>query len=303
VKYPGNEAVIKPTGGFIYPKPEKCIYCGEAPGTTHEHIIPKGLHGASYIQQGTCEACRERTGEFESFVLRKTLGLHRRALNFTSQNRKRRQKPLDKNTVAQSDDGSEEKIDLKNYPAFYLGMPIYDWPGMAQVMGLAKLYSVDKFHTMLGAHDAEQALSEAGGNRPITMPAVLHNKLKFAQFLGKMAHSLAMGVLGRDSFRPLLLNLILDGTGDPRMLIGGEPEIEPPLDEIFSIALGEIKAVGGRVFVGARIRLLSYLGMPTYIVIVGDGFHGDLLSVKNGAYALPVKISFVGGDEPPVSTL
>lgn len=292
-KYPGSDAVRTQVGGIVFRQPPVCIYCDAAPGTSDEHIIPKALHGEAVFRNAVCESCRKKTGAYEIFVLHQMLGLHRRALSFPSQNKKAKRKKIPATIIATNPDGSEEKLDLNTYPNHYVGLPLFDYPGMTAQIPLATLYAGEKLHVIAGKHDAEAALAAAGGHRPVRMPPIKYDRLRFTRFLAKVAHAFAVAVLGRDAFKPFLRDFIRSGTGDPRMFVGGEPEIEPYSNEIFSIGLGSITRVDGRLLLAVRIQFLGYLQMPTYCVIVGDGFQGNFADVQNGAYARPIEIKLV----------
>ena len=265
--------------------------------------MPSALFGASVLPDSVCESCRVTTGKFESYVLKQTFGIHRRAAGYPSRTKKHRRSPPQKAITVINSDGSESDIQSDWLPPLSITMPIMDAPSLAYSAPLAAIATVHRLESFSVASDVNQAVRFGGGVCPVRMRFGPYHPFQFCQFLAKVAHSHATAVVGVAGFRPLLRDFLLYGRGDHRMFVGGEVDIPREQDELFSVGLGKFTTLGHRNYLAVKIRLFSYMKVPVYTVIVGDSFDEDIFSVKNGVYAKAVKISLVGEDGQPLTDL
>jgi hypothetical protein len=114
-----------------------------------------------------------------------------------------------------------------------------------------------------------------------------------------MAHAFAVAILGYEAFESMLIPII-DGNIDRfRTIIGGEPTLQPPVDFIYEIGLEIVRVLSGNNILIARIRLLSYLGTPTYIIAIAECRDDSFALPKHRNYAKPIKITFATTDGVP----
>lgn len=304
MSYPFTRVTKSQSGGPIYPPANECIYCGSTKGLSKEHVIPYGLFGELLLLKASCQTCQQITSKLEAFVLQKMLGGHRKKFNFQSYTKPKNRKPPKEIIERINADGSRTPIEIgqSQMPFHTWAMPIFGVPGITWLMPLSKVKEKDRIHCLVSEHDALTALDVVGPGRPARLPPIEYHPDLFMRFLAKIAHSYACGALGMSSFQPLLKDYIINGTEDGRIFVGGEVEIEPPVPELYRVLFGTLDRSDGVQFLAVKIRLLSYMGTPTYTVVVGQGFKDDLAALKDSGYAKTVKISVVGTDGVPVFT-
>ena len=302
MKYPFSSAILTESGGYVYPAADKCIYCGETDGLTREHIVPYGLFGDLILPSGSCKACAKITSGLEAFVQQRMLGIHRRKFGFPSQSGKKRRGLRDEKFKIHAHvinaDGTKNQIELKQgeYPFYFWALPVFDLPGLTIQPPIRTEFVPDHMKCVVSHEDALTVLQLGGGILPVRMPSLVYHQQKFTRFLAKMAHAYAIATIGEGSFKPVLTEFIRDGIGEPRMFVGGETELSASKAEVFSIALGSILRTDGKLLLAARIRLLAYMGTPSYIVVVGQGFDDDIMALKHCSYAKSIKITITGQD-------
>ena len=90
----------------------------------------------------------------------------------------------------------------------------------------------------------------------------------FCLTLAKIAHAFASAELGRESFKPLLTDMIRQRDLSSRAeFIGGGEGNEAPSPELHQVEFDKTSTSTSLVIV--RIRLLAILGTPTYSVVAG----------------------------------
>src|SRR4051794_24965669 len=79
-----------------------------------------------------------------------------------------------------------------------------------------------------------------------------------------------LGLIGRDSFEPLLLDLILGKRKYAPDVIGGSGEDVEPRDEqsFHFISFEQLATEEGSLLI-CLVRLFAFLGAPTYQIVVG----------------------------------
>lgn len=229
------------------------------------------------------------------------LGVHRRKLGYRSQSNKKRRNEIKVVIHRQKADGSETPIVLTKdqYPFHSWALPAYDDPALLRLGTIGDTCKNDHLQAAVGHQDALTLLEAAGGLSAVRMQAV-YDPQKFMRFLAKIAYATAL--LGVGAFKPLLNKFITEGGPNPRVWVGGSLDAEPARPEIFEVALGITPRYDNVPFLCAKIRLLSYMGTPTYTVVVGEGFKGNFLALQNCAYAKSARISVMGSDGTPLFT-
>jgi len=86
-----------------------CIYCG-SPGTSQEHIIPRGFNGPFTLEKASCATCATTTSDFERQMLRGPLMPVRIILDMYTRDPKDRPKALPLRITFK--DGHEERREV-----------------------------------------------------------------------------------------------------------------------------------------------------------------------------------------------
>ena len=235
--------------------------------------------------------CSKVTSKVEGFILREMIGVHRKKFNFPSYKRRRKDDFIVQISEILEDGGEIKHTLVKDsYPWHTWALPKFDDPGIVRSEQITAVTASDRLVASMGESDLEAILGHAKGHRPVQIMISKYNSETFMRFLAKIAHSYACAILGVNSFTPFLRNYILNGGADGRFFVGGMLSVEPVSPEAYSISLGIIERWDGRKFLSAKIRVLSYLGTPTYVVIIGEGFSGDIFEMSHGFYAKRVKL-------------
>lgn len=232
------------------------------------------------------------------------LGVIRTKYKFRSSNNRKRRKHATAHILRHETDGGETPFDLTTHelPFMSWALPTYNQPGIVWQAPYQQVTEKDRMHFVIGKDDVDSYLDITGGYRPVSVPPMKYHLGKFTRFIAKVAHSFASAVLRPDGFKPILQDFILNGHEKPRIFIGGEPEIPPAESFIYEIKLGRMTSWTRQEWVVVSFRMLSYLGAPTYIAVVGEGFQQDISLLEYAAYAKPIKVRIMGSDGEPFFT-
>ena len=252
-----------------------CIYCGSGSGSiTDEHIIPFALlpkGGDWSLPRASCGPCAIITSAFEGRCISAMFDKLRVHLNLKQRKRTGRKKrtPADIIPVkaAINDDGSVfETISVRiaDFPMVGLGIR---WPLPGILRGEAPS------ELLVG----EQVTREREGDiKKFARPGRgMHiGKLTphdLALMLAKIAHAYAVAKVGEAAFKPFLPDLIRGKYNKYAYLIGGDAL--SPLEEqptvVHHVHPGEV-TVNGVTYLVVSIRLFAFMGLPRYLVVVGE---------------------------------
>lgn len=179
-------------------------------------------------------------------------------------------------------------------PWFAYALPKYDYPGYLRQVSPEEAKKNDQLKIVLSKFDA-QSLLEHGNDNPVSYQFGPIDVSTFNRFLAKIAHSYASSIIGAKAFEPFLQELIIDGSIPNSYMIGCEEE-EPEAPYLFEIGLSNCHLWHGQECYVVRIRLFSFLGTPTYIVVVGEPKNNVRNDFRNHFYSLPVNIKIVDED-------
>lgn len=114
-----------------------------------------------------------------------------------------------------------------------------------------------------------------GTNMVINLGVI--NDVLFTQMLAKVGHAFAYGVVGNSGFVPVLPEFILSGRAEQRNhFVGIDPTIPreggmwQKASSICELDLCHIRSPSSVLYLCAKIRLMSFLGAPGYVVVVGE---------------------------------
>ena len=249
---------------YVFPTVGKCIYCGSQAGTlSKEHIVPFGLGGVHILPRASCEVCAKITAKFEGWCLQRMFGILRPQYHLPT--RRPLQRRTDVRITKTHNDGSVEfsTIGVGEFPYLMLGF-------IAGEAGILRGASPTDNHNWRGVCDINaEGFRGFGDGKSAVRIAVRTNWVKFSQLLAKMAHGFAVANCGLDSFRPLLLNLILGRVAYPQYLIGGLSEIPAAEPHLYRVTVYDHSA-NDKNYVMAEVRLFAALGTPAYRIVVGE---------------------------------
>lgn len=250
-----------------------CIYCGTKQGRfTDEHIIPFGLGGTLILPKSSCRACAAKTAATEQTIQRMILGPFR--IRFGLPTRRKKERPSELELLVSRDGQISKKlVPISEFPFVYHTIKL---PSPRVLLGLPPAERIDAETVVVMSNEAIAKYASKPGQ--YFSPGVLE-PIVFCRFLAKIAHSFAVGRLGHDHFRPLLLGAVL---GAPEFLIadlfqfigcGREIKATPfsdPTLKALHICSTRSEEVGTTKYVVVSIQLFSFLATPTYDVVIGE---------------------------------
>jgi hypothetical protein len=246
-----------------YTAPALCIFCQKLPGTTDEHIIPRGIGGNLVITNGTCVECLSKIAPFESSLINNDFEAARVFLEIPSKTKKKRYnlsifKPVDPNdhkVLRRKYTSSEEHtgiVPFINYPP----------PGIESNRSFS-----ERFPNGFGITLKCFVESSREGH------SLMHSSwddLKFPRLLAKIAHCYWVAENGPFSASFVLPKYIfgerVDGLG---YFLGGYQKTGVPGEDLHFIHHG-INTIRGAKWGFADIGLFANYGPQTnYRVYVG----------------------------------
>jgi hypothetical protein len=251
-----------------------CIYCG---ATRHsavreklgdEHVIPEGLIGELLLPLASCGRHEGITGSVEQFCQKETLGALRYQIGAPTKRPKERPTTLPVRLLINGHWQIRE-VPIAEFPLLIL-MPYLQMPDMLvrpedrKPDAPLNFYSAD-----FSSPELRKSVMDRYGATHISSDSGVVNLAKFVPMLAKIAHAFACAEIGRNNFRPLLLDVIEQKSVNPFDVIGGIPEEVPPDDTLHELGLHPLSGKDHGVLV-VSIRLFSNLGFPVYYCVAGE---------------------------------
>jgi hypothetical protein len=252
----------------VYAPVNCCIYCGrrEPEVKLHlEHIIAESLGGMLELPAASCDSCGGQTHAFEGLCAGRMYGPIRAQLNFPS-------KRSLKNRVKKftmTFDGSRKKVHQDEYPGmiitFVRTLPgiLLGEPPTADFAGAIAITTLPEFGERLNKLKAKYKANKVEFNPEYGIEPL-------GRLLAKSAYAYAVAELGYGSFRPLVINLILNS--DLKYLayyVGGTHEKEAPLGgDLHEIGIDET-GLGKGQYIVVRIQLFADRRLPAYYIVRG----------------------------------
>ena len=260
-----------------------CIYCETKDATLgKEHIISLGLGGDLLLPRSSCDACSRITGAIvENHCLRKMFLNLRLRYGITTRNPEDR--PTEYPVKVHHSDGtsSDMLVPLPGLPSSAWTVPYFDTLPKA-LLG-EEMGTTTTFRMMMSCtlEDTRQLAKNSGGQSISFGETDTH---LFFRMLAKIAHSFAYALLGINGFQPYLQELILTGKGNVGYFIGCEPRQEGDDWLLHRLELCEFTTRKAR-FLTVRMNLLSFLGIPRYVVVVGESIGDKYRLLETRCYA------------------
>jgi hypothetical protein len=233
-----------------------------------EHILAFGLGGSMILKDASCRRCADVTSKIERHCLRGMFLPVRTHLKMPTRRPKERPKTLPVR-FNDADDSQIHQVPVDHHPGYLFSFDL-DPPQI--------LYGLTDFNTVQTGRlvmrnvntDTAERLQRLGPK--VVLPAGF-DVPTYARLLAKTAHAYAVAQCGIASFRPLLLDVILqdEARNIPRF-VGGRVGMVPGTDRHrFSVEWQrvELRPVGWREYLVVSMSLFTDLDMPSYDVVVG----------------------------------
>lgn len=243
----------------------RCIYCDKSDlPLGREHIVAYGLGGDATLPKASCYECARTIKKYEDAFMRGSFWAARTHMGFRSRH-KERPSSL-KLRISLTDRTKSITLPIEDFPSALL-LPYYNTP--FSLRDGPHTDNRDNLHGMwhhIIRHDQDRLNSLGIGHSvPVTL-----DLWSFAKMLAKIGHAFAVGVLGLNKFKPLLLDTIFDEAVDPHHLVGGSPNPQLRTPKSLHQTTLRILEYPHRDLVVADIQLFSAWGAPLYHVIVGE---------------------------------
>lgn len=240
-----------------YPRPDVCLLCMAQPGSTDEHIIPRGLGGELIVKDGTCLDCLGHL-TFEQKLINADFEAVRVFLGIPSINGKVR----DRLSVPFEQDASGKKI-AKKYADKKSHSGIVIFPGYPPAPGLSTK-AKDKGPLRL---TIKKFSNGTVGNLTISDSAI--GDMKFPRLLAKIAHFYWFAENPIGSIHPFLGRFILGAETEGIFNFVGGLDAPLPYNDLHHLAHGE-QVIGHLRYAYVDIGLFAYYNPQTnYRVYVG----------------------------------
>lgn len=244
-----------------------CIYCGARNCELgDEHIIPESLNGHAVLPDASCGSCEAKICKIEGYLARRTFWSLRLFFNFRSKRSKNKRPGYLDIELSDGTHTYYKRSDIQDAPITTL-LFAFQPPGI-----LLGLPPTDTFKNSrmwwLSSGDTDAYMRQLRGQR-LRIGPFRHRT--FARLLAKIGRGLAVAELGEEAFQPIpsLCDMILGRSDDLPYLVGGDFDIKPPSEHGHEFGF-EYKTINERRYVVVRLRLLAWLGTPTYRVVVGE---------------------------------
>lgn len=269
----------------------QCIYCGKTPDSD-EHVIPYSWLGDFELKNASCGRCRKIINEeFEGYCNGTLFGTLRKVQKFRSSRKHNKNKQIGMELLV-TRNGKIEKIKVPpdSYPLLPFYMP--QLPGAGIFIGMEPTNNLQAVFMRSYAPDVKdveeriQKLREIGVTEFHIKPIDWNYALpRFARFLAKMAHGIAVMNLGMKGFTHHLPKYILGDDDKIFYVVGLSPEAipVPSVEErpaghdrptvIYNVGtlVPGFGKFSGKEFVVVKIHLFPYFeGTPVYEVVVGE---------------------------------
>ncbi|WP_244472326.1 hypothetical protein [Methylobacterium sp. Leaf108] len=260
-------------------------------------MIPDSLGGKLIYDGASCMICAGIICAVEDHVCGKVLKNYRFIKRFKS----KRKQPLTRQATSIIED-IPHTIDLDRHqlPGF-VTLPCFRPPQILLGEAPSEIYQTTMLRTW---KRAPAVFSEKNFNPKRVIYRTDIRFDYFLRFVAKILHSYTMAIMGRGSFEPMLIDLILGKYKYPSYLIGGMHWTPLPTQELRQ----EIEVVYHRInkdiYLIGRLRILSNLGRvdftdgsPVYLGVIGKIPHASQMQYSSAVYedgldALVKKFSF-----------
>jgi hypothetical protein len=286
-----------------YPTHGVCIYCGRADiPLSDEHVVPFGLSGAIILPKASCLSCARITGPLvEGAALRGALFHLRNKYKLPTRRPKERPDRFKLKIYSNDKSFRYAYLPTSELPFASWALPDFGWPSFLtnrppdEGARLRCSFSVaDVQNLSIYSHD---------GN-PVGFQVALNVDL-FARMIVKIAYSYLAGEVGVDNASADLRSVVLGNRTIYRDIVGTVEPCEPPRQYLYEIEPITYITPLGIELACVKIRLFSYLGTPTYIVVAGSEKRLKFSVREPRAYAHPsnVDVRYMAGERVSVLDL
>jgi hypothetical protein len=252
----------------LYQAVNRCIYCDDPTGPFgDEHIIPEGIGGALVLPKASCKDCERKIGKVEGTLNNSDFEEARIQLGIKSKNSGRTRQRIKLKLAAGLDQVTHHYVPKAEHPSVFI-LPTFPPPGILLRQPPDGNYACDGF-TVRSLGDPDHVVSRLAKIAPKNSLKDFHHVL-FGRLLAKIGHAAAVAECGLGSFKPYLLDIILNGDlfGFSCYIGGGDNVPSPAHLHDVVVQVGNLD---GKRLVCSNIRLFSTKeGALGYRVFVGE---------------------------------
>lgn len=243
-------------------KVDDCIYCGKKDQLTEEHTIPKGLWGQYVIQNGSCKGCAKLTSKVELAVLRNGLGRAREYLGAGTRHSRKRKIWTGK-TQLENEDGDQIEMPIGSIGQM-AAFPCFPYLPRA-LSSETKGQKHRKFDIQLIPLNKTQDPAASG----YWGPKIRIDSKTWARFIAKVAYGEYIRTVDPIFRSERLAKFVLHGKGDQSRFVGGR-QGGPKVLYMHNTGFSAFARENGKFAVIVYVRLLTFIGSPSYLVYLGD---------------------------------
>jgi hypothetical protein len=257
---------------MVYQPVNACIYCrADDVPLTKEHVIPFALNGNITLRAASCSVCAKSTSAIELDFCRMGYGIYRAETGAQSRKPAKLAKLLEKtvNLEGKRFDGSSVTVSVPigRVPPLR-GVLRFPVPGVES--GLPPDAEGECRTEFPPGHDLRlRTLRLELGLAELTSTVFTIPITSVMRVLAKIAHAYAVAELGIDGFRPVLVDLIIDGPPNPVNLYHYVGEHEPSAIQAPDPLTLRRTQIGAETWAVVDISLHFNPRFPMYQVYVG----------------------------------
>lgn len=248
-----------------------CIYCGRiSHKLNEEHIVPYGLGGKLILPESSCDRCSAITGKFEGVVQRTIYGDFRMRNRMPTRRKSERPKLRTINSIDQSGNIVPKDIPVDEFPA---PLWIYNFGQCGILLGSQPDTDVT-LSTMNTIHNHDELVAFADKHNWDKTTSTRFMPNDFMRMIAKIGYSYSVALMGLGSFKPIVIDAIIDPKANISYFVGMNETYEPMIKGGWHDLKIVTKGAPGRpTLLSVNVRLFSSAGTPTYHVIVGEFEH------------------------------
>jgi len=227
-----------------------------------EHGIPFALWGISTLKQATCNTCAFETCRFEEYVMSYLWKIPRELMNFPTRTSRRNGKWSGKTPVTDAFGVTREVPIEESVPMLVFIYPDHDNSKILDPSvstGKHNLHFVSLFET-----------PSSTVTNP-TSPQIRIKDREFFRFVAKIAYTEYIRRHDKYFRGDQISSQIVNGGKDGTYADFWGAVVDDECDNrLHFIGFRVMASITGKKFIVARIRLFSFMDVPTYFVVLGE---------------------------------
>lgn len=253
-----------------YASAKQCIYCGQNDNEllTDEHIVPYALDGLSFIPNGSCRQCAEKTSLDELRVLRGPMRAIRIRLKMRSRKKHSTAAKTQRIELFVNEEWRKIDVPLEDYPLFlhFLILP------KAQYFQTASTASINivGIESVIFGGARFDIFKKRFGARQVRFRSIADHPIPFARMIAKIAYcaAVAQGKISLIQDSKPVVAAILGHTNDIGRYVGSASEEHRKYKRLLHRV--NVAPDNERGLLIANVQLFSETGAPSYKVVLGQ---------------------------------